>query len=87
VALGDDDAGFLITTRVGDTAVSVADRSPGPDPLTVVNRYDHLPAGNRLEYRNVTPLAKAVPPARIRYRPRPEMMTSTRDGAQPTLST
>jgi hypothetical protein len=87
VALGDGDAGFLITTRLGETAASVADRSPDPEPLTAVNRYDHRPTGNRLASRNVTPLANVVPPARIRYRPTPGMTTSTRDGAHPTLST
>ena len=48
VGLGAVEVGRLITTREGDTVVSVADRWPAPDPLDAVNRYDQRPAGNFL---------------------------------------
>jgi hypothetical protein len=54
--------GFVITTRLGETAVSVTDRAPDPLPLEAVKRYAHFPAGSLIPTENVTPVWYAVPP-------------------------
>ena len=85
LVLPEDDV-VLITTRIGETVVSDAVRVPVPDPLDAVNRYPQRPPGSFRVNVNVTPLAYALPPARIRKRPRPAMKSSTLDGLQPNWS-
>jgi len=54
--------GFEITTRLGETAVSVTERAPAPLPLEAAKRYAHLPAGSLTPTEKVTPVWYAAPP-------------------------
>jgi hypothetical protein len=47
--------GFVITTRLGETVVSVTERAPDPLPLEAANPYPQVPAGSFIVLENVTP--------------------------------
>jgi hypothetical protein len=76
----------LITTRVGATLVSVADRLPAPEPLVASKRYAQDPAGSFRTTEKVTPEANAELDPLMAYVPSPITTRATLDGAQPFAS-
>jgi hypothetical protein len=82
---GGGEVGATTWTAPGDTSLSVAARSPVPDPLTASKRNVHEPAGSSVDTRYHTPDPGPDSAAPRPMVPTPGIVTVIEPGSHPAF--